>query len=407
MRRCAGVSRPGRRAGRRASTGTRPRPRYRPSSTPRAARAPRRGGPPGAHETPRAARRGRARGRLLRELPHLRRQPGGRGLAPARHRAHARRRAARAALVAAGLGAGVAFAFKPNAGVLGLLACAMGLGLMAAGEGDPDRRAARALLVLTALALLVLLAQALVATLTLDIDWPTFPIIAGAPLVLLAGRLLWARAPVAHAVRLAPALALLALGAAVVTLPWLAYLVARLGWARFLSDVLLLGSGAERVYATPYPLRPGFPAPWAPLAAAAIAAVGALGLAVGPGRLRRGAALGLGAAAALGVGALVALLARMPEGVRRSVLWEVQETGFFLVPILGLAGVGVVLARLRGGGGGLGPAGRRWLVALVFALAMYLQLYPRADSMHLIVAVPRRSCWARGRRRASRARGRG
>ena len=297
-------------------------------------------------------------------------------------------RESRAALVVAGLGAGVAFAFKPNAGVLALLACATGLGLLAAGEGDPDRRAARALLVLAALALLALLAQALVATLTLDIDWPTFPIIAGGPLVLVAGRLLWARAPAAHAVRLAPALALLALGAAVVTLPWLAYLVARLGWARFLSDVLLLGSGAERVYATPYPLRPGFPALWAPLAAAAIATVGALGVAVGPGRLRRGAALGLSAAAALGVGALVALLARMPEGVLRSVLWEVQETGFFLVPILGIAGVGVVLARLRGGGGGLGPAGRRWLVALVFALVMYLQLYPRADSMHLIVAVP-------------------
>src|SRR5207247_4507061 len=107
--------------------------------------------------------------------------------------------------------------------------------------------------------------------------------------------------------------------AAVVTLPWLTYLVARLGWARFLSDVLLLGSGAERVYATPYPLRPGFPALWAPLAAAAIAAVGALGLAVGPGRLRRGAALGLSAAAARGVGALSGLLASMPTEAERRV----------------------------------------------------------------------------------------
>src|SRR5207244_3437285 len=121
-----------------------------------------------------------------------------------------------------------------TAGLLFALARPLAARALAAGEGDPDRRAARALLVLTALALLVLLAQALVATLTLDIDWPTFPIIAGAPLVLLAGRLLWARAPVAHAVRLVPALALLALGAAVVTLPWLTYLVARLGWARSL-----------------------------------------------------------------------------------------------------------------------------------------------------------------------------
>src|SRR5207247_10871889 len=110
------------------------------------------------------------------------------------------------------------------------------------------------------------------------------------------------------------------------------------------------------------------------LAAAAIATVGALGVAVGPGRLRRGAALGLSAAAALGVGALVALLARMPEGVLRSVLWEVQETGFFLVPILGIAGVGVVLARLRGSSGWLGPAGRLWRGALVFTLGECLQV---------------------------------
>ncbi|HUE31252.1 MAG TPA: glycosyltransferase family 39 protein [Verrucomicrobiae bacterium] len=297
-------------------------------------------------------------------------------------------RGSRAALLAAGLGAGVAFTFKPNSGVFALLACGMALGLLAAGEGDPDRRPARALLVLAALTILVLLAQALAATLTLDIDWPSFPIIAGAPLVLLAGRLLWARARAAHAVRVAPALALLALPAAVVTLPWLAYLVARLGWARFASDVLLIGSGAERIYATRYPLRAGFPALWAPLAAVTIAAVGTLGVAVGPRPRWRGAALGLSAAAALGGGALVAFLARMPEGVLPSIRSEVQETGFFLVPILGLAAVGVMLARLRGGEGGLGPGGRRWLVALVFALVMYLQLYPRVDSMHLILAVP-------------------
>src|SRR5438045_155317 len=208
MRRCAGVSRPGRRAGRRASTGTRPRPRYRPSSTPRAARAPRRGGPAAAAALGYAAFLPCFAGDFASfNSPCPAWYAGAAWLATQAAFERFAVRGSRAALVAAGLGAGVAFAFKPNAGVLALLACAMGLGLMAAGEGDPDRRAARALLVLTALALLVLLAQALVATLTLDIDWPTFPIIAGAPLVLLAGRLLWARAPVAHAVRLPPALA--------------------------------------------------------------------------------------------------------------------------------------------------------------------------------------------------------
>ena len=293
--------------------------------------------------------------------------------------------ARRGALFAAGLGAGVAFAFKPNAGMLAVLACALALGLLAAGDGDPDRRAGRALLMLVALALVVLLARALVVLLTLDTDWLAFPMIAAAPLALAAGRLLIARARVAHAGRLVPALALVALGAALATLPWLAYLLARLGPVRFASDVLLLGSGAERVYATPYPEPRAFPAGWAPLAAAALVGVAVLGLAAERGRVARGTALATAAAGASALGVLVALVARMPEGLRRSVLWQVEETGFFLVPALGLAAVVVALRRLRGQ---LGAEGRRWLVALVFALVMYVQLYPRVDSMHLVLAAP-------------------
>ena len=289
-----------------------------------------------------------------------------------------------AALLVAGLGAGVAFAFKPNAGVLAVLACAMALGLLAAGDGDPDRRLARALLVLSALALVVLLARTLLVLLTLDVDWLSFPMIAAAPLALVAGRCLVARARVAHAGRLGSALALVALGAALPTLPWLIWFFARLGPARFASDVLLLGAGAERVYAMPYPQPRAFPAGWAPLAAAVLVGMALLGLVAERGWVGRGAALAATAAVVLGLGVLAALLARMPEGVRRSLLWQVQETGFFLVPALGLAGVAAALRRLGAGGG----EDRRWLVALVFALVMYVQIYPRVDSMHLVLAVP-------------------
>src|SRR5439155_1227275 len=128
------------------------------------------------------------------------------------------------------------------------------------------------------------LPRALVVLLTLATDWLAFPMIATAPLALAAGRLLVARAGVAHAGRLVPALALVALGAALATLPWLAYFLARLGRARFASDVLLLGSGAERVYATPYPQPRAFPAGWAPLGAAALVGVAVLGLAAERGR---------------------------------------------------------------------------------------------------------------------------
>jgi hypothetical protein len=168
------------------------------------------------------------------------------------------RRGSRAALFAAGLAAGVAFSFKPNAGVLAILACGLVVALEAAGEGDPDRRGARVLLVLGALALVVLLAEALAILLRLEGVPIEFPVIAGVPLALVTGRVLWARGAVAHRLRLWPSIGLIALGAALPTLPWLVYFVARLGLSRFMVEVLLLGSGAERIYATRIPCRSAF-----------------------------------------------------------------------------------------------------------------------------------------------------
>jgi hypothetical protein len=292
-----------------------------------------------------------------------------------RHLTHGRG----AALFWAGLWAGIAFSFKPNSGVLAVLACGLTLALVAAGDGDRDRRSARLLLWLGGAALLVLF--------SFDVASVEFPMILGAPLALILVRLFSSRQPAAHAMRLWPAIGLIALGALLPTAPWMLYFLARLGVARFLRDVLLFGSGAERIYATPYPVPLGFPDAWALLVAIGVIAAAITGRMIVRGRLRAGPVAAAGLAATAGAVVVAWQWMRMPEGVARSIVWQAHDVAFFLAPPLGIAAVWAVLRRLRGGAG-LGPRGARPVGALVFALCMYVQIYPRIDSMHLILALP-------------------
>src|SRR5262249_58584897 len=178
-------------------------------------------------------------------------------------------------LVVAGFLAGLAFTMKPNAGVLAVLACGVTLALIGAGEGDPDLRSARVLLLLAAVFLF--------ATFDFDLVEYEVPMILGAPLFLVVGRLGWARARASQGVPLWTAIGLLALGAALPTAPWLVYFILLLGPRLFVREVLLIGSGAERIYATPYPLPVGFPHVWPLLIAAALIGIGGLRLSP-PGR---------------------------------------------------------------------------------------------------------------------------
>lgn len=292
-------------------------------------------------------------------------------------------------LAIAGLLAGIAFSFKPNTGVLALGAVVLTRLLVSA------PLAGRVGAFLEALVLSVAFA-AVCLVLTFDFLTEHF-LLLGVPLLLVCAGGLFARrrarqelGPEAQrplAAGFADVGAIVG-GFALATALWLAYFLPRLGVARFAEEVLLLGAGVERIYLIYYPDLSA----WSGALIAGLAALWGVIFLVGTGLLfgRRLQFLILAVASA-GLMAL-GLFGLAPEGLLLSISMQLENLSFFLIPVLLVVGVFFWLARtgpaVAWAGGGLPPAMGRLTAALVFALLLFLQLYPRIDFMHVVISMP-------------------
>ncbi len=285
----------------------------------------------------------------------------------------------RSSLALAGVAAAVTFAMKPNAGLFAIAASVTVLLLVGDASLNEQRggRAARALWIVLWTGVLAGAALTLGRPQLVDALLYLAPL-AAAMLVLLP------RARAARARLVGDTLVLLASFAAG-SLPWLAFFAARLGRERFLSDVLFIGSSAAQLYYTP----PAPIEPWALLVTAYVAAIAVAGAAAGRGRVPAvPAAVVLVLAGAAGAVA-IARIGVMPERFTWSVIRQLESASLALVVGVEVAGIAWLWRRsARAARAGAGASGGVAATLLIFGLFMEIQLYPRADFMHLVTAAP-------------------
>ena len=279
-------------------------------------------------------------------------------------------------LMTAGLAAAFAFSVKPNAGAFALAAAVWIVTLASRRRAALDR----------AVGPLASLAMVGGVWLAFGMQWRTVDaavhLVPAAVVGVLAATVLAGRYATEHHPRTSVALVTLALGFVPATLVWVVPVLARLGVAGFARDVLLLGSPAAALYYLAHP-PPEF------YAVAVVA--GALGFALAGYAVARGW-LPSAVPVVVAVAAVVVLAWRvwagaiMPESVASSLSWQLLNAGFWLAPLAHWGGIAAVARAPREAP----PAGEsRFLAALVpLAVAMYLQLYPRTDDFHLVIAMP-------------------
>ncbi|HYC54604.1 MAG TPA: hypothetical protein VEL28_06680 [Candidatus Binatia bacterium] len=167
------------------------------------------------------------------------------------------------------------------------------------------------------------------------------------------------------------------------TLAWMSPLYTSLGHERFLFDVLLVGADYQSLYHRPHPA----PEPYAVVVIAGCILFAVAGRVVAhrvlPAVLP--AVLLLGALASLVWMSLTTGLA--PEGTAAAISSQLENASYWLALT---ANFGALLYILFAPG--LQPRRsartRSFIVATFLAVAMYLQMFPRADFMHQITAAP-------------------
>ncbi len=292
-------------------------------------------------------------------------------------------------LAAAGLLCGVAFSFKPNTGLMALGAAV--LSQLLVGPLIVGRLGAA-----LETALLLMATLAVFAAMNLEVFTPHFGTIA-LPLVVLLLGATWLRRRARREVRpgatrtvqgaLVDAACLLG-GFLAVNYVWLAYFLPRMGLAGFGRDVLLLGAGVERIYLLYFPL----PNIWTVLLASALVLSYLVPRAIGRSPWRRRLLGWLGGLAVLAMGVVFYLFAAAPEGVVVSIGLQLENLSFVVIPIVLAAAVlkwlYAIWSRRPLVTGPLPMSLGVATVSLVYALLLFLQLYPRIDFMHVVVAMP-------------------